>query len=91
MKYAWNDKYYFSTRYEYYNDHSGFTTGTVQHVNEFTTTLQRSIHNNLLTRLEYRRDMSDQPIFLKNTSGLVKDQNTVTAGLILTFDSREAK
>jgi hypothetical protein len=35
--------------------------------------------------------MSDQPIFLKNTSGLVKDQNTVTAGLILTFDSREAK
>src|SRR5579871_2292728 len=91
VKYAWNDKYYFSTRYEYYNDHSGFTTGTVQHVNEFTTTLQRSIHNNLLTRLEYRRDMSDQPIFLKNTSGLVKDQNTVTAGLILTFDSREAK
>jgi Putative beta-barrel porin-2, OmpL-like. bbp2 len=91
VKYAWNDKYSFATRYEYYNDHSGFTTGTAQHINEITTTLQRTVRGNLLTRLEFRRDMSNEPTILKNANTFVKDQNTVTAGVILTFDSREAK
>src|SRR5579883_591081 len=91
VKYAWNDKYSFATRYEYYDDHTGFTTGTIQHFNEFTTTFQRMVTSNLITRLEFRRDMSNEPAFLKNTNGLVKDQNTLAAGMILTFDSREAK
>lgn len=91
VKYAWNDKYSFATRYEYYNDHSGFTTGTPQHFNEFTTTFQRMVTSNLITRLEYRRDMTNEPTILKNANTFVKDQNTLAAGLILTFDSREAK
>ncbi len=91
VKYAWNDKYAFATRYEYYNDHSGFTTGTPQHFNEFTTTFQRMVTSNLMTRLEYRRDMSNEPTILKNANTFVKDQNTLAAGMILTFDSREAK
>ena len=39
---------------------------------------------------EFRRDMSNQPAFLKG-SNPVKDQNTLTAGLVFTFDSREGK
>lgn len=91
VKYAWNDKYSFATRYEYYNDHSGFTTGTAQHFNGITTTFQRVIAGNLMTRLEYRRDMSNEPTFLKNTNTYVTSQDTVAGGLIFTFDSREAK
>jgi hypothetical protein len=34
--------------------------------------------------------MSNQPTFLKGTTP-VKDQNTLTAGLVFTFDSREGK
>jgi len=35
--------------------------------------------------------MSNEPTILKNANSFVKDQNTIAAGLILTFDSREAK
>jgi Putative beta-barrel porin-2, OmpL-like. bbp2 len=90
LKYAFNDKYGVATRYEYYNDHDGFTTGTMQHLHTVTGTLQRKVGSNLITRLEYRRDISNQPVFLKGTTPVL-NQDTVTAGLMFTFDSREAK
>ncbi|HEY3618879.1 MAG TPA: hypothetical protein VGK96_18875 [Candidatus Sulfotelmatobacter sp.] len=37
-----------------------------------------------------RRDVATQPVFLKD-SNAATDQNTMTAGLVCTFDSREAK
>ena len=55
-----------------------------------TGTLQRKVGSNLITRLEYRRDLSNQPVFLKGTTPVL-NQDTVTAGLMFTFDSREAK
>jgi len=91
VKYAFNDKYAVATRYEYYNDHDGFTTGTAQHFNGITGTFQRVIAGNLLTRLEFRRDMSNRPSFTKGDSNPVSSQNTVAAGMIFMFDSREAK
>jgi putative OmpL-like beta-barrel porin-2 len=92
IKYAFSGTSSFSTRYEYYNDHDGFTTGTMvnTHVNEFTTTLERLVAHHIISRLEFRRDMSNQPTFLKGVTP-VKDQNTMTAGLVYTFDSREGK
>lgn len=91
VKYAPTDKYAFSTRYEYYNDHDGFTTGTPQHFNGITGTFQRMVASHILTRLEYRRDMSNQPTFTKGSNSPVKAQDTATAGLVFMFDSREAK
>src|SRR5712671_4208874 len=38
VKYALNDKYTVVSRYEYYDDHDGFTTGTPQHFNGITGT-----------------------------------------------------
>jgi hypothetical protein len=90
LKYAFTDRYTVATRYEYYNDHDGFTTGSPQHLHTMTGTLQRKVGNNLITRLEYRRDLSNQPVFLKGTTPVL-NQDTVTAGLMFTFDSREAK
>jgi hypothetical protein len=91
-KYAFNSTSSFATRYEYYDDHDGFTTGTLvpTHFNEFTMTVERLMAHHIISRLEYRRDMSNQPVFLKGTNPVL-DQNTLTAGMVFTFDSREAK
>src|SRR5437868_1353337 len=91
VKYAPTEKYAFATRYEYYNDHDGFTTGTPQHFNGITGTFQRTVASHILTRLEFRRDTSNEPTFVKGNNFPVKAQNTATAGLVFMFDSREAK
>ena len=92
VKYAFNTTSALATRYEYYDDHNGFTTGTLvpTHFNEFTMTFERLVAHHIISRFEFRRDMSNQPVFLKG-SNPVLDQNTLTAGLVFTFDSREAK
>jgi hypothetical protein len=90
VRYAYSSTSAFTTRYEYYNDHDGFTTGTAEHMHEFTTTWERLVAHHIISRLEFRRDLSNQPVFLKGSSP-VKDQNTLTAGFVYTFDSREAK
>jgi hypothetical protein len=92
IKYAFNSTTAIATRYEYYDDHDGFTTGTLAptHFNEFTTTFEKLMAHHIISRFEFRRDMSNQPVFLKG-SNPVLDQNTLTAGLVFTFDSREAK
>jgi len=99
LRYQVNDNYAFSTRYEYYNDPFGFTTfvtqpppfpGYGQHINEVTETFERKIHTNLITRLEYRRDMASRPTLYKGTTP-VDSQDTLAAGLIFTFDLKELK
>ena len=59
-----------------------------QHFNEVTETFERKVSGSLVTRLEFRRDMSNQPAFVKGTAP-VKAQNTVAAGLVYTFDMKE--
>ena len=92
IKYALPGGSAIATRYEYYDDHDGFTTGTLvpTQLHEFTTTFERIMAHHIITRFEFRRDMSNQPVFLKG-SNPVFDQNTLTAGMVFTFDSREAK
>lgn len=97
VKYALPGNSAFSTRYEYYDDHDGFTTAfnvdgapAGIHFHEFTTTFEKVVAGHIISRFEFRRDMSNQPYFVKGVDP-VKDQNTLTAGLIFTFDSREAK
>ena len=60
-------------------------------LSEFTLTLQRMLASKIMTRLEFRRDMSDQNVFPYRT-GLFKDaQNTVTLGMVYAFSSADAK
>ena len=88
VRYAFSDRYALATRYEYYNDHDGFTTGIPQHVSEFTGTFERRVAQHLITRLEFRRDFSNQPAFLEGEQP-VKAQNTLAGGLVYVFDARE--
>jgi hypothetical protein len=92
VRYAFTGTSAFSSRFEYYDDHDGFTTGTLAptHIKEFTTTFEKLVAHHIISRFEFRRDFANQPVFLKG-SNPVMDQNTLTAGLVFTFDSREAK
>jgi len=89
FKYALSDKYSFASRYEYYNDHYGFTTGTPGHIQEITGTFEHPMATHILTRLEFRHDMANNPIFTKGASTPVSEQTTLTAGMVFLFDSRE--
>lgn len=90
-KYAPNDKWAFATRGEYFSDNGGTQTGRAQKLSEFTFTLQRMLASKLMTRLEFRRDMSDQNVFPDHARGLRDSQNTVTLGMVYAFTSADAK
>lgn len=90
VRYAFNERFAIVTRYEYFNDHDGFTTGIPQHINEFTGTFEQRIARHLLTRWEFRRDVSNRRAFLKGDAP-VAAQNTMTGGLVYVFDTRESQ
>jgi hypothetical protein len=92
VKYALASNMAIASRYEYYDDHDGYTFGTYSptHVNEFTATFERLMAHHIISRFEFRRDMANEPLFMKG-SNPVTAQNTLTAGLVMTFDSREGK
>lgn len=79
----------FSPRFEWYNDRDGWATGTPQKLKECTLTAEYKIFDGILTRLEYRRDMSDQPFFHRGVDDLVKSQPTLTIGLIAFFGPKQ--
>ena len=98
IKYQFNPKYAFATRYEYYNDPQGYTTGFFDvngdgpHFQEVTATLERKIATHLITRLEYRHDESNQTVFPegKHTNPFVTGQNTLAIGMMFVLEPSEA-
>lgn len=73
-------------RYEFFDDVNGFSTGTVQHLNEFTGTYEfkpPKLPQTLVSRLEYRHDESNVPFFHKSRNQMVDGQSTISVGLIL--------
>jgi hypothetical protein len=91
LRYGFNARNAFTVRHEYYSDHDGFTTGTAQHLHEFTGTFERRFAGHMISRLEYRHDMSNRPVFFdhSNESPTLKYQNTATVGLIYVFEKSE--
>lgn len=66
------------------------TTGTDQNINEFTGTFERIFAKHLITRLEFRRDFSNHPVFMRGNS-FIDTQSTLTGGLIYVFDVHSAQ
>jgi hypothetical protein len=89
-RYAFTPQLALAARYEYYNDHDGFTTGTKQHINGFTGTLERRIASHLISRFEVRHDQSSADVF-QTTDKLAKSQTTVTGGLVFVLEPSESK
>jgi hypothetical protein len=90
LRYSPARKWAFVPRYEWFDDHDGFSTGVAQRVKEFTMTTEYRFKPSLITRFEVRRDWSDQLFFPKSDPNVLsKSQTTVLAGLIWTFGTRE--
>jgi Putative beta-barrel porin-2, OmpL-like. bbp2 len=75
-----------SPRLEWYEDRDGFTTGVAQTIRGGTLTSEFKVDDQLFTRVEYRRDVSNRPFFA-NGSSRVKPQTTLTVGLFYVFSS----
>jgi hypothetical protein len=92
LRYQANNWFAVSPRYEYYQDRNGFTTGTVQNLQEGTLTLEFRHKDGVLLRVEYRHDNSNTPFFFKTDEAgkttLVKSQDTITAGIVYAFSSK---
>lgn len=85
-KYTITDVSALGLRGEYYYDQSGFTTGTAQALKEITLTYEYKFGGSLLTRIEYRRDWSDQSTFEDETGAFTKNnQNTILIGSVYSF------
>jgi hypothetical protein len=86
-KYQFNPLWALAGRYEYYNDHTGFTTATRQHINEITGTVERKVAQHLITRAEYRFDDSNNShAFNKDATKFASTQSTLSAGLIFVLE-----
>jgi hypothetical protein len=72
-------------RFEFFHDNSGFSTGTAQKLKEFTATYEYKWAAGLLSRVEYRRDWSDQKVFHKGNLGMAQAQSTLTVAMIAFF------
>jgi len=88
-RYQTTDKIAFAGRYEYIADESGAITGTPKaSLNEFTITGEYKMAEGMLARLEYRRDHTDNPFFVKGlefANNLVKSQSTLEFGVTAFF------
>lgn len=85
-RFALTDKIALAPRLEWFKDRDGFSTGTVQTLKEFTLTGEYKWAQGLLSRLEYRRDWSDQPFFDRGgTPGVYKHQDTLLVGFVAFF------
>lgn len=85
-RFAVNGWLAFAPRLEWFNDAGGFATGTAQKIKEATLTGEVKLKKGVLTRLEYRRDWSNQPFFDHgNEAGSHRNQDTLLAGFVVYF------
>jgi len=90
FKYQITPKLHFGQRYVRLNDESGLFSGTVQKLNDLTSTLAFRPADGFEARFEYRRDFSNVPFFLTADPGqLEKAQDTFTFGLLWWFGGKQ--
>lgn len=83
---ALHPRFALAPRLEWFRDADGFATGLAQRLKEATLTAEWRLSQAVWTRLEYRRDWSDQPFFDRGPeTGVARSQQTLLAGLIFCF------
>jgi hypothetical protein len=87
-KYQAQDGWALVGRYEYLDDTEGgfMTFGTTAQT--VTVTSDHLVAGGLKMRLEYRTDLSDDPVFPKDDGTVKKSQTTVTVGLVYVFGGK---
>ncbi|HEY6305724.1 MAG TPA: outer membrane beta-barrel protein [Candidatus Angelobacter sp.] len=83
VQYRFTPKDALAARGEYLGDQGGLYSGKTEALKEITVTYGHKLVSGFLVQTEFRRDFSNQPVFLTDTLGaLSKHQNTATVGLI---------
>jgi Putative beta-barrel porin-2, OmpL-like. bbp2 len=81
-----------AVRAEYLGDNGGLYSGKTEALKEITLTYGYKLISGFLVQTEFRRDFSNQPVFLTDTLGLLsKQQNTATIGLIWWWGNRKTE
>lgn len=89
-RYQFTPKFALAGRFEYLSDRGGLFSGTTQALKEHTLTAEYKLADGFLMRGEYRRDFSNQPFFLTERPGVLKnEQNTATLGLVWWFGRKQ--
>ena len=89
-RYQLTPKFAIAGRGEYFSDRGGLFSGKSQALKEGTLTLDYLAAGGFLMRAEWRRDFSNQPFFLTNSLGLLKnEQTTATLGLVWWFGPKQ--
>ena len=89
-RYQLTGRFALAPRVEVFDDRQGFSTGAAQTLKEFTLTGEMKIHEGVLSRLEYRRDISDKPYFDRGAGVMVaKNQSTLTLAFIAFFGPKK--
>jgi Putative beta-barrel porin-2, OmpL-like. bbp2 len=90
FRYQLTKRFAIAPRAEVFSDMDGFTTGVAQTVKEFTLTAEMKIRDGLLSRLEFRRDMSDKPYFDRGLGiRVANNQTTLALGFIAFFGPKK--
>src|SRR5579859_3152018 len=85
-RYQFAPKFALAGRAEYFSDRGGLFSGTTQALKEATLTFDYLPVDGFLMRTEWRRDFSNRPFFLGDSTGLLKnEQTTATLGLVWWF------
>jgi hypothetical protein len=72
------------------SDRGGLFSGVTEALKEFTATYDFTLGSGFEMKYEYRRDWSNQPIFLTSQQNVYsRDQNTVTVGAIWWFGRKQ--
>lgn len=89
-RYQFNPKTALGARAEYLSDRGGLFSGVTEALKETTLTYDYTLAEGLMMRTEWRRDFSNQPIFLTSDQGVFKkEQNTATMGVIWWFGRKQ--
>lgn len=89
-KYALPKNWNIAGRFEYFDDRGGLFSGTTQALKEFTLVADHMFAPGFLARAEYRRDFSNQKVFLSDQTGvLLHAQPTATLGLVYWWGTKQ--
>jgi hypothetical protein len=66
LTYQFNERFSSAVRGEWFDDAQGSRTGTLQELWNVTIDFKAMLSQYIYTRVEYRHDESDEPVFLKN-------------------------
>ncbi len=89
-KYQLTPRTYIAGRGEYLSDRGGLFSGVTEALKEVTATYDFTVANGFEMKYEYRRDWSNQPIFLTSVQNVFsKEQDTATVGVIWWFGRKQ--